>query len=168
MGISWLTALIMLALMGYFVYRLIKHGWELYKGQQSTSWPAVPCVILSSSVESKVVRSGRRRRTVYYPAIRYRYLVSGPELEGATVSFTPSFMGYDREAAYMTCEHYQVDSQHDVHYNPNKPAESVLQPGIHIATLPVLAILFEIAVMGFILWTLLTAEPGPFNGLFSR
>lgn len=158
--------MIAFATLGYFLFRLFKRVRELYKGQQSKSWPAVPCVIQYACVESKDVLSGKKWQTIYYPHIRYRYVVTGPELEGASVNFTPSFMSGDKDEAYKICEKYRVDSRHDVYYNPKNPAEAVLQPGIHIAFVPLFSLLFEIIIVGVVVWTFLQVAPGPLSSGF--
>jgi hypothetical protein len=78
----------------------------------------------SDDSNSAFTRPGLGRRV---PEIRYSYRVGGKEYEGNNVSFDPEIR---RNAALRRriSEHYKVDEEVTVYYNPKKPWVSVLKP----------------------------------------
>jgi hypothetical protein len=155
-----INILFILFFVGFVAFTLVKAGWGIYKARKSEAWPAAKCVILSSSVESKRVSSGKGgSRTVYQPRIRYTYNVNGRDFQGDKVTFFQAYVGNGESRAGETCYRYQVDSVHDVYYNPDKPAESVLEPGIDVEPASILLFLLVVLFIGFILWQIITAGP---------
>ena len=104
------------------------------KGYESKSWPTAEGKILSTEIEARksTSRDSRTRRerttTSYHGVVKYEYLVSGQTHQSDRISYKS--YGGSQEHAKMVVAAYPVGSPVTVHYNPGKPAESVLEPGV--------------------------------------
>jgi hypothetical protein len=118
---------------GYF---LVKLGFALYKGYKSRNWPEAEGLIVASEVEEEW-RSGKEGgHMIYKPTVCYRYVIQGRTFTGTCISPSHHDAGMSlRSWAANTCERYSAGSHHRVYYDPDNPADSVLEPGV-IVTLP--------------------------------
>lgn len=104
----------------------------------SEGWPSVPGEVLSSQVRS----SSRTRRAV----VRYAYDVGGDELVGGRVRYLAPLA---LERASTTAARYPEGATVNVYYDPELPAESVLEPGRRTAAFVVAALVnLSILLMG--------------------
>ena len=116
------------------------------QGYESQSWPTVEGRVLSSEIEvskstTRDRATGRDRLTTsYHGRVCYEYVVSGQTFASDCISYKTR--GGSPEQAYMVIAAYPVGSTVTVHYNPAKPAESVLETGVVWDNF-----------MGLVLWT---------------
>ena len=102
----------------------------LKNAKASESWPSV----LGEVTESHVVKdtdrdSDGRYDTSYHAKVVYRYEVEGAEYTSDTVSFGEH--GTDKPGpANEIVKRYPKDGEVKVHYHPQKPETSVLEPGV--------------------------------------
>jgi hypothetical protein len=87
-------------------------------GQQ---WPKVPATVISSRVEDLGIKSG------YAPDVLYRYNVEGNEYLSRRI-FVGSRAGSKNWAQGLVTA-YPVDKIVEAHYNPERPSDSILEPG---------------------------------------
>ncbi|RKH73412.1 DUF3592 domain-containing protein [Corallococcus aberystwythensis] len=127
---------------------------------QAERWPSVPGTITRSEVEA--VRSSKGG-TTYGPKVAYRYSVDGQRYEGGT----------DRSAAWRTSNprdaerqvaRFPIGATVPVYYQPGKPSETVLQPGLRSTDLFVLMILLPFNLVALWLgalvgWALMPEPP---------
>ena len=89
-------------------------------------WPQADGIVTHSAVAEDAAASGG---TIYWPAITYRYQVAGTTYTSSQYSFTPSkSSGKAREAEIAA--RYPVDTPVVVQYNPQNPAQAVLETRI--------------------------------------
>ncbi len=114
---------------GVFLYL----GWEVVRqetgalrgGDASTNWPTVDGRVISSTVRTKQGTSGDRAR--FYPVVVYEYAIEGEPFRSDRVSFDTQTM--DHASAANIARQYEAGREITVFYNPDTPAESVLDPG---------------------------------------
>lgn len=119
------------------------------KAQAAQSWPVAPGQILFSTVETHTsTDSDGDTSTHYEPRVEYSYAVMGSPMKGNRISY--GAMGSDYKSAQKTADQYPVGSAVSVHYNPEKPSESVLETTARGGTV-FLIVGIVIAVIGIIL-----------------
>jgi|SRR3954447_6492053 Protein of unknown function (DUF3592) len=107
------------------------------KGIRSSSWPAVPGKIIHSHTKkvkvggSSVGQSNAPKLTTYRPQIIYSYEVSGVRLAGRRIQFASEPHTRMRSKVEDSVSEYPAGSTVTVYYDPAKPAESVLKPGVN-------------------------------------
>jgi Protein of unknown function (DUF3592) len=107
------------------------------KGIRSSSWPAVPGTIIHSHTKkvkvggSSVGQSNAPKLTMYRPHIIYSYEVSGVRLEGRRIQFASEPHTRVRSEVEDRVYKFPAGSAVTVYYDPAKPAESVLKPGVN-------------------------------------
>lgn len=96
--------------------------WMGMRGEaaESEHWPTTAGVITRMNVSEHTDRDGSRTKHL---DVRYKYAVNGREFEGDRVGVGTS---YDTDAVAQA---YPVGKQVLVFYNPEKPADAVLQTG---------------------------------------
>ncbi|MFH1299773.1 MAG: DUF3592 domain-containing protein [Planctomycetota bacterium] len=106
----------------------------------SKSWPTSDGVITRSSVKTFVTdvrENGRvvpnRQSRSYSPEIEYQYKVDGQELKGTRVSVEDASIG-TKDSAQMIVDQYPLHKTVTVSYQPQQPANAVLEPGNWIGT----------------------------------
>lgn len=119
------------------------------KAQAAQTWPVAPGQILFSTIETHTSSdSDGDSSTHYEPKVEYSYAVMGSPMKGTRISF--GAMGSDFKAAQKTTTRYPVGASVSVHYNPEKPAESVLETTARGGTV-FMVVGIVIAVVGIIL-----------------
>ena len=109
---------------------------NLAKGWASRGWPAVAGVVTSAKVGINDTRmpgqsSGAQQVTpTYYPDIIYTYSIGETRHEGYQVSFG-EYADADRSIAEEILDRYREGAAVQVYYNPDRPGEAVLEPGLH-------------------------------------
>jgi hypothetical protein len=83
-------------------------------------------VIVQSAVEWKWDRHGSKFTYRPMADIRYRYSVDGREYEGSRLGYRTIELHTEQHAA-ADCARYPEGKQLKVYYNPENPADSVLE-----------------------------------------
>ncbi len=96
------------------------------KAKAAQEWPTIPGVILSSRVDEHVSRdSDGDRNTTYKPVVAYQYAIMGQEYTGSRISFGANT--FSRRKCEEIIAGYPVGQPVNVHYNPDKPQDAVLE-----------------------------------------
>ncbi|MCG6157513.1 DUF3592 domain-containing protein [Rubinisphaera margarita] len=114
---------------GVFLYL----GWEvvrqetgaLHGGSASTTWPTTEGRVISSTVQTKHGTGGDPSR--YFPVVEYEYTVNGESLRGDRISYDTQLMAQSSAAAIA--KRYAAGREVTVFYDPDAPADSVIDPG---------------------------------------
>jgi hypothetical protein len=93
------------------------------------NWPTVAGRITSSQVKVEHDSEGGNS---YNPIVRYSYRVDGRPYEGERVKF--GFKSSTRAAAQHMIKKYYVGGDVNVHHDPHKPAEAVLETDVLTGT----------------------------------
>jgi hypothetical protein len=94
------------------------------RGQASHRWPVTGGRILRSQV-----RQEQGEATIYIPEVRYQYRVKGQVYESSTIAVVEHHFAWPDRAVAMIAQ-YGIHQPVNVYYHPQKPAISVLQPGV--------------------------------------
>jgi hypothetical protein len=92
--------------------------------QQSKSWPAVPCTILSSQVRSHSSSDG----TTYSVDIRFEYEFDGRTYQSSRYDFS-SGSSSGRSGKQAIVDQYRVGTKHTCYVNPAEPYVAVIHRG---------------------------------------
>lgn len=104
----------------------------------SANWPAVSGKVLASGIEetlwseSKRINdrnTGTRTEKRYGPQVRYEYRAYGMLYTGQGIRIVDALHEHP-EAVQPIVARYPVDSRVRVYFNPNDPAQAVLEPGV--------------------------------------
>ena len=110
-------------------------------------WREAPGKVIATHVEHRDASSGSAHYAYYVPTIRYAYVVNGREQEGERLRFgMPS--ARSRRAAEAMLAPYPAGAEIKVHYDPDRPDQSVLEPGKMGSNLLVAAILCGVVFLG--------------------
>lgn len=89
--------------------------------RKAASWPSTIGTVVMSDLEA---RHGSKGHYVNYPVVVYQYRVGGASYESRKVS--PG-MEWGGTGAGKVVERYPAGSQVTVYYNPDNPAEALLE-----------------------------------------
>jgi Protein of unknown function (DUF3592). len=110
-------------------------------------WPVAKGRVLSSTVEQyrDIAGAGdfgstRTHMTLYRPVVVYEYEAAGQRFRGDRIAQSPGFNRGVPIFAEKTVERYPCGSAVDVHFNPKRPSESVLEPRVPAGWIFVLVI----------------------------
>lgn len=96
------------------------------KAKAAEAWPVTPGQILSCKVERHIsTDSDGHTTTSYEPKLEYSYSVMGTPMQANRISYGSVKTNY--KSAQKLADRYPVGAQVSVHYNPEKPAEAVLE-----------------------------------------
>ncbi len=108
-----------------------------WRSAVSRHWPTVPGTIVRARAREQVdTREGGGVITRYYPEVEYAYTVAGHTYRSTRIRFggLPFSLTPDRdEVITWLKEHYPEGKNVTVHYNPRRPQEAVLEPGVATA-----------------------------------
>jgi hypothetical protein len=90
----------------------------------SGRWPTAEGTIISAQVQT---RRTRKRGTVHRPFVKYQYQVDGESYTANTLSYGNWYTTIGRSSADEKVKQYPAGSAVQVHYNPRKPAEAILE-----------------------------------------
>ena len=129
---------------------LVIYAFKLIaEAKAGLKWPAVEGTIIDSNIGSKVEAPPRNTRApggsttinlaslalgaqpsnyTYRPEVVYEYTIDGVKHLGDRIAASNSYGG-SRIAAVKTLARYPKDSKVTVHYDPEKPDHSLLEPG---------------------------------------
>ena len=121
-NVIWILA-VMVILVGLVMvlYALVNNR----KVKSAESWPVVPGTIVRSGVKEYTSRSNGVTTHSYEPVVFYQYSLMGKPYEGKRLGFGATRVKY-AEAQAIT-DKYLAGTPVNIHYNPNKPEESVLE-----------------------------------------
>ena len=136
--------------MSFLGYRLIR------KARESANWPSTPGTIESSTVDVERERERDSEGDVHYetkyiPNIVYQYQVNGMDYAGDRISFSGGSSS-NRTRAYRITNQYPEGAEVAVHYDPEDPQESVLQPGATWKTYIVLVMGVVFSLVGVLIF----------------
>jgi hypothetical protein len=96
-----------------------------YTGYRATKWPHVQGRVVSAGVEK--LEGGKR--TTWRPNVTYEYAVNRTEYSSNTIKPTRVALTID-EPARKVVSRYSVGSRVTVYYDPDDPAQSLLEPEV--------------------------------------
>ncbi|MBI3241398.1 MAG: DUF3592 domain-containing protein [Chloroflexi bacterium] len=115
---------VLVPLIGFFAYIIWSRQRQV---SASKSWPTTTGTVLSSSVELRRSRSGRSGYSLsHYPVVVYDYEVRGQRYQGNRIGFSEIGTGWAGPAQQKIAG-YPVGGAVRVFYNPQNPAEAVLE-----------------------------------------
>jgi len=126
---------------------------------EGARWPTASAVVTVSRVRDGCLKAVK----AYAPQVEYRYTVAGSEHIGSRLRFSYLSDWGSESAANRTISALPVGRQIDVHYNPEKPWESVVEGGLSqdeeetYYFLAGLGLFFSIA-FALMLWQVRTAQ----------
>ncbi len=91
------------------------------------SWPQAQAVILESRIKFVVSIDTRSSGGTWKPVIRYRYEVGGRTYTGNRVGSMNISSGM-RDKIRDVIGRHPAGSKAQIHYNPSRPSEAVLEP----------------------------------------
>jgi len=120
------------------------------KAKTSQGWPTAQGTVLSVDIQehSSYDEDDHHTSVSYEPVVQYQYSVSGRQYTNKKIAFGAT--SFDRSTAQKKAGQYAAGMAVSVHYNPNKPEESVLETSVGGSTVfMVVGILFAvIGLMG--------------------
>lgn len=120
------------------------------KAKTSQGWPTAQGTVLSVEIQEHSSYDEEHHHTSvnYEPIVQYQYTASGQQYTNKRIAFGAT--SFDRSTAQKKASQYAAGMAVTVHYNSNKPAESVLETSASGSTLfMVVGILFAvIGLMG--------------------
>jgi len=105
--------------------------FDLSRGMASASWPVAPGRVIESYVSEDRDSDGDR---TYEPVVRYEYTVNGLTYDGDRVHFG-EFSSSDSGRSERIVARYPPGAPVEVHYRPDAPETSVLEPGFNAGIL---------------------------------
>lgn len=123
---------------GFVFLALLSTG--VWQGKASVEWPTAEGEIIESYVNEEY-DEGR----VYRPKVRYRFEVNDQEYTSDLITFKAYWLV--RKTAEKMVDRYPVGSRVQVHYNPRRPKQAVLEAGASLP--PAVALIVVIAMLAF-------------------
>jgi hypothetical protein len=124
MSLITITALFTLA-MG-----LAGFAWTcraIVRARASEQWPRTAATIEQSSVSSRV---GSESTKLHEAKVTYRYSVDGREFTGSEIHIGPQWSWSSSEPAKSLVQQYPRGAAVTIAYDPAKPEDAVLEPGV--------------------------------------
>ena len=98
-----------------------------YLGFSSRGWPVAKGIIVHSKSDYYVNPSAGNG---YIPDIEFTYTVNGTKYKSQSLNFSLNQGAGNRENSEYYTKKFRAGRKVDVRYNPNKPGQAVLEPGI--------------------------------------
>jgi hypothetical protein len=152
---SWFTPyhIIILVLAALGVLLFIIYFLNLARVQASEGWLAVQGTITESWIDESITTDqDGSASSRYAPKVRYRYTVMGTEYQGERIAFGPGRSG-SRSSVEKVLAKYPKGSAALVYYNPEKPADAVLDRSIAKSLLVTGAIFIALAIYVYLRWS---------------
>ncbi len=124
---------------------LIQSLFAILRGHLSKYWPQTKATVIESKLEEQLHAEGL---WLFFPRIRYRYVVQGREYESTVITF-PTWASASRRRIETTLNKYPVSGTVLASYLPNKPTVSVLEPGLNTSVFIGVSIGFVFLLSGF-------------------
>ncbi len=105
---------------------------NISRGVLSRGWPTSEAVVARVEMTSHTSRDTRRQSstTTYHAELSFRYAVGGHEYTTDQVSWGQTLGSGDPTEAVVLALSYPEGRRVRVHYNPAKPDEAVVKPGL--------------------------------------
>ena len=134
---------------GFVIFMMSREAWIC---QRCRNWPTTPGQVESKDikVENNYSEEGQPYQ-VFTPRISYRYTVDGVEYTSSRRCFGD--YGSTEKRAERVVRAYTVGQTVSVHYDPQHPEASVLEPGANWAILAALVmgvVFFIIGILGLL------------------
>jgi hypothetical protein len=105
------------------------YAWLVWRASQSDQWPHAHGNVVNATIEP-VVSADLSENAGYDPRVMYAYEVAGKTYQGSRLRFGPGFLRTQMTAEWKTLD-YRPGRTIEVYYNPARPSDSVLEPGVH-------------------------------------
>lgn len=122
---SWYLTAVGIALCfisGIFLWLMTR---SYLRAREMTTWPQVPCLVLSSDVDER--RIAENVAPDYRLAILYRYQFEGKDYESKLWSLRGSMPRTEQAAVEKLVTQFPQGSRHSCWVNPNDPQVAVLK-----------------------------------------
>lgn len=142
---------------------------NVWRGLASTDWPSTEGIVSKVEMTTSTSRDTHRRNitTTYHAELNFRYSVNGRDYGTDQVRWGQILGSGDATEAVVLALSYPEGRRVKVHYNPRRPEEGVVKPGLTGS-----AFLLPGAALAFLLFLvpgcfiaarlLLTPQPTPF------
>ena len=97
------------------------------RGKKSRNWPTAEATVISTEVEEKHEYDEDGESVYYYPRVHYDYRVGGQVYQGFKYKLLEVSMSKRKAIEFIS--NFMPGDKLTVYYNPEKPTESVMQPG---------------------------------------
>lgn len=109
---------------------LIRKGNRYLRvGADVSQWPIVTGKVVSSEVVKRIDKTGDGPTTVFVPHVLYAYNPDGVRRDGRFIQIGLEERGCAGKLARDYVDKYSVGSRVPVRYDPQNPANAVLEPG---------------------------------------
>lgn len=135
---------------------LFIYWWSSHSVAQAKAWPVVEAVVTSCRVVSSERPSLARGVSAIVSdrlEIRYRYVVA----EHSYIS--KRFYRYGDPDPFEAVKKYPTGKHFEAHYNPDDPAQAVVEPGYPDRKAMIASVICFAVGMGVKIWTLLRDRP---------
>jgi len=97
------------------------------RGKRSKNWPTSEATVISTEVEEKHEYDEDGESVYYYPRVHYDYRIGGQVYQGYKYKLLEASMS--KRKAFQFISNFMPGDKLTVYYDPEKPTESVMQPG---------------------------------------
>jgi hypothetical protein len=101
------------------------------QARESKSWPSTPGIIISSGVRREAHVSDHQE-TRFKAEIRYSYTIGQDKYTSNRIRILPNMPAASSVLASKSIATYPMDSPVTVYYNPDRPTQAVLEPGVTV------------------------------------
>ncbi len=149
-SISMIVGIVFIGLGLVFVFVYLS---QRNKAKLAESWPITPGTILSSNLVERRHHNSKTHHTTitYEPQVEYEYSLVGQDYIGKKIAFGVS--SYDYNTAIQKIAPYPMGGNVQVHYDPDDPSKSVLEPRAAggVSTLVVAVVFMVVGIAVFVL-----------------
>ncbi len=120
---------------------------QFRRAEASERWPQVEGIIEASWVDENKIQG------TYVPNVEYVYVVGNKTLIGKRIGQHQVECESRKDAEAMIAPYF-VKSRHAVYYDPNAPADAMLEPGVTFGNYGMFAVPPVILLIGCVAWWL--------------
>jgi len=117
----------------------------------SVNWPKVEGTITESDMKTRQEMKNNEQRDMYEALIEFAYKVGEKEYKSRNVEFGGGGESSSRSSIKEVVDRYPMGKKVDVFYNPEKPDEAVLVPGVSLTSYTPVGAGVLIAITGLVL-----------------
>jgi hypothetical protein len=152
MGSNTCGLILALVFAGAGLFALVRGFIDFRTSKASRDWPPVEGQVNVATVEMKTESDEDGTTTSYSPRVVYTYAIAGQQYTSDQV-VVGARRWHSSQARAEAKLAYQTGQQVTVYYNPNKPAQAVLEAGATRGARGMLAIgiVFTIAGIAFVI-----------------
>ena len=103
---------------------------SIIKGKKSKNWPSTAANVVSTEVEVRRDYDEDGEKIYYYPRVYYDYKVNDRVYRGSRYKLLEQSMS--KRKAHTFISNFAQGDRITIFYDPDKPEESVMQPGEQI------------------------------------